>query len=70
MQKVSQATPVLFHKKSNRNVEKNWFKYSSIKLSHLFSFLLAVATCTRQAPMFLIPLKSPSPGYKPFFGFT
>ena len=53
MQKVSQATLVLFHKKSNRNVEKNWFKYASIKLSHLFTFLLAVATCARQAPIFL-----------------
>ena len=52
MWKVSQTTAVLFHKKSNRIVKKNWFNYASIciKLLHLFTFLLAVATCAGQAP--------------------
>ena len=56
MWKVSQTTAFLFHKKSNRIVKKNWFKYFTIciKLSPLFTFLLIVATCARQAPIFAV----------------
>ena len=55
MWKKSQTTPVFFKKKSNRIVKKigsNMLPFVLDFRIYIFTFLLAVAICARQAPIF------------------